>query len=79
MFKSNKKHPKTLSGEKYPTQWDDEAKNNEKTKIFKAFFSLNKSPGRFWEQFFLSLSRKKARFIFVFIIFLNLFNFLAGK
>ena len=25
---------RAFSGEKYPTQWDDEAKNSEKTKVF---------------------------------------------
>ena len=28
---------RAFSGEKYLTQWDDEAKNSEKTKVFKAF------------------------------------------
>ena len=27
---------RTFSGEKYPTQWDDEAKNSEKIKVIKA-------------------------------------------
>ena len=38
MLKNNKKTPENelFSGEKYPTQWDDEAKNSEKTKIFEA-------------------------------------------
>ena len=37
MLKNNKKHPKrAFSGEKYLTQWDDEAKNSKKTKVFKA-------------------------------------------
>ena len=27
---------RAFSGEKYPTQWDDEAKNSEKTKVFEA-------------------------------------------
>jgi len=37
MFKNNKKHPKrAFSGEKYPTQWDNEAKNKVKTKVFEA-------------------------------------------
>mgnify|MGYP003521283937 CR=1 FL=1 len=28
---------RAFSGVKYPTQWDDEAKFSEKTKVFKAF------------------------------------------
>ena len=38
MLKNNKKTPENerFSGEKYPTQWDDEAKNSEKTKVFEA-------------------------------------------
>ena len=27
---------RAFPGEKYPTQWDDEAKNSEKTKVFEA-------------------------------------------
>ena len=43
MLKNNKKHPKTsVFGWKYPTQWDDEAKNSEKIKIFKAFLVWTK-------------------------------------
>lgn len=38
MLKNNKKHPKrAFSGEKYSTQWDDEAKNSEKTKFLRLF------------------------------------------
>ena len=37
MLISNKNTRKrAFSGEKYPTQWDDEAKNSEKTKVFEA-------------------------------------------
>ena len=37
MIKSNKNTRKrAFSGEKYPTQWDNEAKNSEKTKLFEA-------------------------------------------
>ena len=41
---------------------------------------MNKALGGFWEQVFLSFSRKKARFIFVFLIFLivKFFDFLGG-
>ena len=47
---------------------------------FKGSLSLNKTLGGFWEQVFLSFSRKKARFIFVFLIFLivKFFDFLGG-
>ena len=38
MFKNNKKTPENerFSGEKHQTQWDEEAKNSEKTKVFEA-------------------------------------------
>lgn len=68
-------------GEKYLTQWDDEAKNSEKTKVFEALSVRPKPLGGFCEQVFLSFSRKKARFIFVFLMFccVKFFSNLFGK